>query len=94
MTGRLDAIFDGLRFAPTSQIDPDIVAKMADWSDDTPALDILKVMDECVRYALCSDFAIAVLSAILTERMRVEEISFKDLVEKVTWRADGHVKIG
>lgn len=81
-------IKQALLAAPDGQLDASVKPLIEKWGEDPAAIDVLHVLDQCVRYALASNFTIGVLEIILNQSIAREGTSYAEVVAQATWRND------
>ncbi len=80
---------DVLLEAPDSQLDPEAISMIRTWDEPYPtALQVLHVLDFCVRYAWASGMVIKVLNFQLRDAISREATTYEQVVKQATWRDD------
>lgn len=75
--------------APKGEIDEQLKAIIADWPDeDIKAINILKALDNLVYFASASPFVQGILDMMLSETLKHEGTTLKDIEPLATWRRD------
>jgi len=84
---KMNGIKKQLLTAPDSQLDESMFPLIEKWNDEPTALQILEVLDYCVRYSLASGFVITLLEQILDIAIKQENTTYELVVENATWRS-------
>lgn len=74
--------------SPDSQLDAQMFPYIEKWSETPTSLEILEVLDYCVRYALASGFMLNILNILLDGAMQLEGTTLEEVVKHATWRKD------
>lgn len=80
---------DLLLSAPNGCFDEQAKNEVRLWSDPPTSLQILKVLDLCVRYSLTSDMVVTLLRGVLNRTLEKEGNTFEGILPLATWRTDG-----
>ena len=75
-----------LMTAPPGQIDDSMKVLIDKWDEPVKAIQVLEVLDKCVRYSLASSFAIVLLEMIYNDALANESLKHEDVVKQATWR--------
>lgn len=72
--------------APDTQLDASLKPLIEKWSDPPSALQLLEVLDKCIRYALASGFVVSALQVMYDAQMKREGITHEEAIRSATWR--------
>jgi hypothetical protein len=72
--------------APNEQLDHSMFPLIEKWDDVPKAIQILEVLDNCIYYALASDFAVKALQIMLDYAMENEKTTLEQLEPLAVWR--------
>lgn len=75
-----------IQMAPDGQIAHSLRPKMEKLDDVPKAIQILELLDDCVYYALASEFGMMVLNKMLEAAINLENTTYAEVVSKATWR--------
>ena len=90
----IKGFLEGMAEAPEGQMDPSMLPRfkeLAEKADEVKSSDILKILDECVYGALCSDFCIVVLDKCWTTLLDREDKTKEQAIAEATWRNEARV---
>jgi hypothetical protein len=75
--------------APEGHLDPGVRPLIEEWHGDSPtAVQALKLLDNCARYALASEFTMRVLEVALQQALTREGLTREDVVNQAIWRKE------
>lgn len=75
--------------APEGHLDPSARPLVEEWGGDFPtAVQALKLLDNCARYALASEFTMRVLEIAFQDALVREGLTREDVVSQATWRKE------
>jgi hypothetical protein len=80
--------------APDSQLDDSMVEKVKEWSTPPKAIQILEVLDHCVRGSLASEVIVKALQMAYEDTCKKEGTTHEEVVKLATWRASVSSRIG
>lgn len=82
----MDELKELLLQAPDGQLDKVVKPLIEKWSEPPKALEVLEVLDQCVRGGLASPFAMLVIENIMNEAIKTENTKYEEVVKQATWR--------
>lgn len=72
--------------APSNQLDDSVKPLLEAWDDPPTPLQVLEVVDKCVRSALASGFALSTLQGVYEMVCRHNGVTHEEVVKQATWR--------
>jgi hypothetical protein len=90
MDANLKGFLEGMAIAPVEHMDPKMLPKFKALAEnnDRKAADLLRLIDECVRASLCSDFSVQVMDIAWQAMLENEGKTVEQGFAEATWRRE------
>ncbi len=75
-----------LLLAPDKMLDPSIKPKIEAWEDPPTSLQVLRVLDMCVRGSMATEMVVVTLDLLLKRLIEHEGTTLEAVVAKASWR--------
>jgi hypothetical protein len=78
----------GMADAPIGQMDQSVIPRFKEMAakEDHKAVDLLRILDDCVRYSLCSELCISVMDNAWRVLLKGEGKTVEQGLAEATWR--------
>jgi len=82
----MNELRDLLLGSSTTQLDVSLKPLIEKWSDPPWAIEILEVLDYCIRGSLASSFIVTALQVVYSSALETEGTTHEAMLSLATWR--------
>jgi hypothetical protein len=72
--------------APNDHLDASMKPLIEKWDDQPSSIQILEVLDQCIRFSLGSKFVILILQGIYDQALLDENVTHESNIQHAKWR--------